>query len=216
MKRVFDMSDLGLLSYYLGIEVLQGKDGIMLTQKGYAEKILKASGMEGCNSSQYPMEPKLQLTKDEDGEPVNATMGGDGRLVGYSDSSYNSDCEDRRGTTGVAFYYSGNLITWASQKQKTVALSSCEAEYMAATAAACQGLWLRNLFINKVIIRLPIPVLPLLPLFLFIAIFLDRQHDQSSSSRVIPDAARLVDHHKYSMVWLPAGDQWRRLKRITR
>ncbi|XP_023748854.1 secreted RxLR effector protein 161-like [Lactuca sativa] len=42
--------------------------------------------------------------------------GGDGRLVGYSDNSYNSDCEDRRGTTRVAFYYSGNLITWASQK----------------------------------------------------------------------------------------------------
>lgn len=204
MKCLFDMSDLGLLSYYLGIEVVQGKDGIILTQKGYAEKILKVSGMEECNSSQYPMEPKLHLTKDEKGEPVNATMykrlvgslrylvhtrpdlnysvgvvskfmqnpkqshhaaikhilryvkgttqyglkyqrGGDGRLVGYTDSSYNSDREDRRGTT-VVVYYSGNIITWASQKQKTVAFSSCEAEYMAATAAACQGLWLRNLF----------------------------------------------------------------------
>ncbi|KAI3711325.1 hypothetical protein L2E82_41325 [Cichorium intybus] len=41
-------------------------------------------------------------------------------------------------------------------------------------------------------------------------------HDQSFSSRVIPDAAGMIDHHKYSMVWLPAGDQWRRLRRITR
>lgn len=73
MKRLFNMRDLGLLSYYLGIEVSQDKDGIMLTQKGYAKKILKVSRMEGCNSSQYPMEPKLHLTKDEDGEPVNAT-----------------------------------------------------------------------------------------------------------------------------------------------
>ncbi|XP_076952921.1 uncharacterized protein LOC143626859 [Bidens hawaiensis] len=45
----------------------------------------------------------------------------------------------------MAFYYSNNLITWSSQKQKTVALSSCEAEFMAATSAACQALWLRNL-----------------------------------------------------------------------
>ncbi|GJR68717.1 zinc finger, CCHC-type containing protein [Tanacetum coccineum] len=36
-------------------------------------------------------------------------------------------------------------VTWASHKQQTVALSSCEAEFMAATAAACQALWLRNM-----------------------------------------------------------------------
>ena len=73
MKQVFDMSNLGLLSYYLGIEVFQGKDGIMLTQQGYAKKILKLAGMEECNSSQHPMEAKLKLTKDEQGEPVNET-----------------------------------------------------------------------------------------------------------------------------------------------
>ncbi|KAI3681652.1 hypothetical protein L6452_36454 [Arctium lappa] len=41
-------------------------------------------------------------------------------------------------------------------------------------------------------------------------------HDMSFSSRSLPDAARVVDHHKYSMVWLPVGDQWRRLRRITK
>ncbi|XP_042755644.1 secreted RxLR effector protein 161-like [Lactuca sativa] len=76
--------------------------------------------------------------------------GGDGKLIGYSDSSYSNDRGDGRGTTRVAYYYLGNLITWTSQKQKTVALSSCEAEYIAATAAACQGLWLRNLFSDLV------------------------------------------------------------------
>ena len=45
----------------------------------------------------------------------------------------------------MAFYFSGNLITWCSQKQRTVALSSCEAEFMAATSTACQALWLRSL-----------------------------------------------------------------------
>ncbi|KAF5782671.1 putative RNA-directed DNA polymerase [Helianthus annuus] len=37
------------------------------------------------------------------------------------------------------------MIMWSSQKQKTVAISSCEAEFMAATSATCQALWLRSL-----------------------------------------------------------------------
>ena len=45
----------------------------------------------------------------------------------------------------MAFYLNESLITWCSQKQKTVALSSYEAEFMAATLAAMQALWLRNL-----------------------------------------------------------------------
>ena len=45
----------------------------------------------------------------------------------------------------MAFYLNENLISWQSQKQRTVALSSYEAEFMAATAASYQVLWLRNL-----------------------------------------------------------------------
>jgi hypothetical protein len=45
----------------------------------------------------------------------------------------------------VAFFLGGNLVSWQSQKQKVVALSTCEAEYMAAAAAACQGVWLARL-----------------------------------------------------------------------
>jgi hypothetical protein len=45
---------------------------------------------------------------------------------------------------GIVLFFGENLITWSSQKQKTVAISSCEAEYVAASAAACacQGVWL--------------------------------------------------------------------------
>ncbi|KAJ0491190.1 putative RNA-directed DNA polymerase [Helianthus annuus] len=204
MKTIFDMSDLGMLSYYLGIEVDQTHDGIIVKQEGYAIKVLKMAGMESCNEAKWPMDHKLKLTKDEKGKVVDATgyrriigslryllhtrldlsysvglvsrfmqspkeshlaavkqilrylkgttsyglkykRGGDGRLVGYSDSSHGTDREDCRSTTGTAFYFSGNLITWSSQKQKTVALSSCEAEFMAATSVACQALWLRSL-----------------------------------------------------------------------
>ncbi|GJT66238.1 uncharacterized mitochondrial protein-like protein [Tanacetum coccineum] len=63
--------------------------------------------------------------------------------AGYSDSSHNVDIE--RSTTGHVFYLGTSPITWCSQKQTTVALSSCEAEFMAATSAACQAIWLREL-----------------------------------------------------------------------
>ena len=41
------MSDLGALSYYLGIEVRQGKEELTLGQSAYASKLLERSGMEG-------------------------------------------------------------------------------------------------------------------------------------------------------------------------
>ena len=70
---------------------------------------------------------------------------GQNQLIGYSDSSHNVDPDDGRSTTGHIFYYGSSPITWCSQKQDTVALSSCEAEFMAATAAACQAIWLQDL-----------------------------------------------------------------------
>ena len=67
------------------------------------------------------------------------------RLIGYSDSSYNVDPDDGRSTTGHIFYLGKSPITWCSQKQDTLALSSCEAEFMAGTEAARQAIWLRDL-----------------------------------------------------------------------
>ena len=45
------MSDLGTLSYYLGIEVRQGKEALMLGQSAYASKLLEQSGMAMCKSA---------------------------------------------------------------------------------------------------------------------------------------------------------------------
>lgn len=73
MSKQFEMSDLGLLSYYLGIEVQQGKEFTTLKQSGYAKRILEKVGMLNCNSSKCPMEQKLQLDKDEYGQTVEAT-----------------------------------------------------------------------------------------------------------------------------------------------
>lgn len=66
-------------------------------------------------------------------------------LLGYTDSDCSGDLINRRSTSRIIFYLGSNLVTWASQKQKVVALSSCEAEYIAAAMGACQGVWLSRL-----------------------------------------------------------------------
>ncbi|GKD12058.1 zinc finger, CCHC-type containing protein [Tanacetum coccineum] len=67
------------------------------------------------------------------------------KITGYSDSSYGINTDQGKGTTGIVFYFGESPITWCTQKQPTVALSSCESEFMAATGAACQALWLKRL-----------------------------------------------------------------------
>jgi hypothetical protein len=69
----------------------------------------------------------------------------DAKLIGFSDSDHAGDIDTRRSTSGVLYFLGKNVITWQSQKQKVVALSSCEAEYIAETAAACQDVWLSRL-----------------------------------------------------------------------
>ena len=65
--------------------------------------------------------------------------------MGYSDSDLAGDVNDRKSTSGLIFFLAGGPIAWQSAKQKVVALSSCEAEYIAAAGAACEGVWLARL-----------------------------------------------------------------------
>ena len=56
--------------------------------------------------------------------------------------------DDRKSTTGFAFFMGDNAFTWSSKKQLIVTLSTCEAKYVAASSAVCHALWLRNLLIE--------------------------------------------------------------------
>ena len=67
------MSDLGKLTYYLGIEVTQHESGISLNQRSYAQRILEEAGMENCNMVQAPMEVGLKLSRAEEEEDIDAT-----------------------------------------------------------------------------------------------------------------------------------------------
>ena len=60
------------------------------------------------------------------------------KLVGYTDSDWAGSIDDRKSTSGYVFCLGSKIISWASKKQKTVSLSSAEAEYIAATDAACE------------------------------------------------------------------------------
>lgn len=66
-------------------------------------------------------------------------------LVGYCDSDWGADKNDRKSITGYVFMLAGAAITWKSKKQQTVALSSTEAEYMALGDAVKEVLWLTQL-----------------------------------------------------------------------
>nr|GEW49703.1 ribonuclease H-like domain, reverse transcriptase, RNA-dependent DNA polymerase [Tanacetum cinerariifolium] len=166
MKEKFEMSDLGLLAYYLGIEVTQTNDDILIKQSAYANKILKEAGMLDCNETLIPMDPGTRVTKVTEGTKqhmkairqvllyvkgtkdyrITYKHNGGNKIHGFSDSSYGVNTQERKGTTGIIFYYGESPISWSTQKQATVALSSCESKFIAATAtAATQALWLKRL-----------------------------------------------------------------------
>ena len=73
MKKAFDMSDLGLLCFYLGVEVRQDATGIALRQTHYAKRILELGGMTGCDLAHTPMEKKLKLSRESTAEEVDPT-----------------------------------------------------------------------------------------------------------------------------------------------
>ena len=65
-------------------------------------------------------------------------------LWGYSDASYGCDPETKRGRSGFVMMSGGVAISWGSKLQEVMDLSSTEAEYMALTHAAQEGLYLHQ------------------------------------------------------------------------
>ena len=70
----FEMNDLGMMHYFLGIEVWQIMDGIFLGQGKYVVDILKRFGTMDCKAMATPMASNLKLLSDASSETVDATM----------------------------------------------------------------------------------------------------------------------------------------------
>ena len=80
--------------------------------------------------------------------------------VGCSDADWASDTVDRKSISGYSFYFQGSLISWSAVKQKSIALSSTEAEYYAMTHAFKEALWIRTfLELLKFPVPRPFPIL---------------------------------------------------------
>jgi hypothetical protein len=79
---------------------------------------------------------------------LGLTFGGSGSgvdLIGWTDSDWAQDPDSRRSVGGFVFDVAGGSVSWSSKKQPTVALSTVEAEYMAASNATKEAIWLRTL-----------------------------------------------------------------------
>ena len=66
-------------------------------------------------------------------------------LTGFTDADYGSAKEDRKSTSGWLFCLGGGPISWSSKRQSVVALSSCEAEYIALNEAGKEAIWLQRI-----------------------------------------------------------------------
>lgn len=203
MQNEFEMTDLGKMKFFLGVEIYQGDDGIHISQTKYAKEILERFGMENCNSVKNPIVPGTVVDKNGN-QDTDATLykqligclmyltvtrpdlmfvvclisrfmadpkeehmmlakrvlryvkgtldfgvfygrSFEVELLGFTDSDYARDMNDRKSTSGYVFLLNGSAICWSSRKQDIVALSSTEAEYVAATSAACHSVWLMGI-----------------------------------------------------------------------
>ena len=138
---------------------------------------------------------------------VPSTLSGYMQNMGCSDADWASDALDRKSISGYSFYFQGSLVSWSAVKQKSIALSSTEAEYYAMTHAFKEALWLRTfLELMKFPVPRPFPILS------------DNQAACSlSNSTAISARSKHIDirHHfirdhvldgSFSTTWIPTAD----------
>ena len=88
--------------------------------------------------------PTLALCLGVSSPRVPSSLSGYIQNMGCSDADWASNTADRRSVSGYSFYFQGSLVSWSAVKQKSIALSSTEAEYYAMAHAFKEALWLRT------------------------------------------------------------------------
>ncbi|WJX48053.1 hypothetical protein P8452_34667 [Trifolium repens] len=204
MQSEFEMSLVGELTYFLGLQIKQMDDTIFISQSKYARNIIKKFGMDNATHKRTPAPTHLKLTKDEKGISVDQSLyrsmigsllyltasrpdityavgvcaryqadpkvshltqvkrilkyvNGtsdygimyshceNSTLYGYCDADWAGSADDRKSTSGGCFFLGTNLISWFSKKQNCVALSTAEAEYVAAGSSCSQLVWMKQM-----------------------------------------------------------------------
>eukprot|EP00253_Pinus_taeda_P003374 PITA_03374 len=151
------------------------KRKLWLSQRKYVETILQRFNMQDSKPVKVPIPVGVKLsveqcpkTQEEEEDmsrvPYASAIGSligttdyglcyQGRtgldrvldIRGFVDADWAGDLEQRRSTSGYVFNLFGGAVSWMSKKQSVVALSTTEAEYMAATHASKEAVWLQRL-----------------------------------------------------------------------
>nr|GEU99952.1 hypothetical protein [Tanacetum cinerariifolium] len=156
MKDKFQMSSMGELTFFLGLQVKQKKDGIFISHDNYVAEMLRKFGLTDGKSASTPIDTEKPLLKDPDVKRIFRYLKGKIHLglwylkdspfdlVAYSDSDYAGASLDRKSTTGGCQFLGCRLISWQCKKQTVMATSSTEAEYVATSSCYVQVLWIQN------------------------------------------------------------------------
>eukprot|EP00253_Pinus_taeda_P024614 PITA_24614 len=169
LEAEFEMKYIGLMHYFLGLEVWQEEGHFFLGQGKYIVDILGRFHMEDYRPMSTPMITNWKKLHASDSELVDPTLYR--QLIGSLMYLVNTRldicfavntmsqfmCESRKvhwvaakhilrkSTSGCCFGLGSAVVSWFSRKQQSVALSSAEAEYMAASLASCEAIWLRKM-----------------------------------------------------------------------
>ncbi|GJS38329.1 retrovirus-related pol polyprotein from transposon TNT 1-94 [Tanacetum coccineum] len=172
MCSKFKMSMMGKISFFLGLQISQSPRGIFINQSKYALESLKKYGFDSCDPVDTPMVEKSKLDEDKEGKAVDPShyRGMIGTLLyltartvnrglwyskdssialtAFADADH-AGCQDtRRSTSGSMQFLGDRLISWSSKRQKSAAISSTEAEYIALSGCCAQILWMRSQLTN--------------------------------------------------------------------
>eukprot|EP00253_Pinus_taeda_P024694 PITA_24694 len=207
LAREFKMKDIGIMHYFLGMEVWQKDGEVFVSQGKYANEILRHFHMEKCKSMQTPLAGNWRKEDANSVEVVAATVyrqlvgslmylvntqpdlcfavnqlsqamvqptklfwkaskhvlrylrgtthyrlwyiRTEGvKLQGFTDADWDGSSLDQKSTSGGIFNLGSTAVSWYSRKQRSVALSSAEAEYMAANQAACKAIWMQKFLVG--------------------------------------------------------------------
>eukprot|EP00253_Pinus_taeda_P018832 PITA_18832 len=156
------MSLLGELTYFLGLQVQQTKDGIFLSQTKYLKQIFKRYGMEDSNVVCTPMVTGCSLSSNDElaaiHQPTYRSM--IGSLLYLTDVDSAGSVDDRKSSSGGAFYMGSRLVSWFSKKQSLITLSTDEVEYVVVASCCTQLLWMmQNLQDIQIACTPPISIL---------------------------------------------------------
>ncbi|GJY39909.1 retrovirus-related pol polyprotein from transposon TNT 1-94 [Tanacetum coccineum] len=142
MSSKFQMSMMGKMSFFLGLQVSQSP-GIFINQSKYALEILTKYGMHTSDPVDTPMVDSSKLDEDPLRNPVDQTR--------FRDADH-AGCQDTRRSTSISAQFLGDkLVSWSSKKQKSIAISTTKAEYIAMSRCCAQILWMRLTLKDKMV-----------------------------------------------------------------